>query len=47
MAKTFEGTPMDLTTTLIVGGMSAICVLLPTLLVGMAIYTNGPSKPRR
>ncbi len=38
---------MDLTTTLIVGGMTAITLLLPTILVGLAIYTNSPIKPRR
>lgn len=40
MGKTLEGTSMDLSTTLIVGGMSAICLLLPTLLVGLAFVTR-------
>jgi len=37
---------MDLATLLVVGGMSAICLFLPTLLIGMAVFTRDPGSPR-
>jgi len=36
----------DIAKIVIVGGMSLISVLLPTLLIGMAVYTREPAAAK-